>query len=119
MSNRTDMPAWHSLQAHASEVENRHLRQLFADDPRRFEHLSVKALDFLYDFTRQRLTPNTIELLLALARDCGLERRIQELFGGEAVNNTERRAAMHMALRNRSERPMHADGRDVTPEVRA
>ena len=119
MSNRTDMPAWHSLQAHAAEVENRHVRQLFADDPKRFEHLSVTALDFLYDFTRQRLTPNTIELLLALARDCDLEGRIRELFAGNAVNNTERRAAMHMALRNRSGQPMHAEGRDVMPDVGA
>jgi glucose-6-phosphate isomerase len=118
MTNRTDMPAWQNLQAHAVDVEIRHLRQLFADDPDRFEHLSTTALDFLYDYTRQRLTRNTIELLLALARDCGLDDRIAALFAGEAVNNTEHRAAMHMALRNRSSRPMFADGQDVMPEVR-
>jgi glucose-6-phosphate isomerase len=118
MTNRTDMPAWQNLQAHAVDVEIRHLRQLFADDPDRFEHLSTTALDFLYDYTRQRLTRNTIELLLALARDCGLDDRIAALFAGEAVNNTEHRAAMHMALRNRSSLPMFADGQDVMPEVR-
>ena len=88
---------------HASgSLERHHLRQLFAiDGAAALRALSVSALDFLYDFTRQRLTPNTMALLLALARDCGLEERIAALFAGEAVNHTERRAAMHMALRNR------------------
>jgi glucose-6-phosphate isomerase len=113
------MPAWQSLQAHAASLERHHLRQLFADDPGRFEALSVTALDFLYDFTRQRLTADTMALLLALARDCGLEERIRALFGGEAVNLTERRAALHMALRNRSDAAMTVEGRDVMPEVRA
>ncbi|MGB5102271.1 MAG: glucose-6-phosphate isomerase [Steroidobacteraceae bacterium] len=113
------MDAWKNLEAHAAELGNRHLRQLFADDPQRFERLSVNTLDFLYDFTRQRLTRNTLELLLALARDRDLDGRIAALFAGEAVNNTEGRAAMHMALRNRSEGPMHVAGRDVMPEVRA
>ena len=119
MPDRTSLPAWKDLQAHAADLEIHHLRQLIADDPQRFERLSVAELDFLYDFTRQRLTANTINLLLELARACGLEERIQALFAGEAVNNTERRAALHMALRNRSDRPMQADGRDVMPDVRA
>jgi glucose-6-phosphate isomerase len=118
MSIRTELPAWKDLQAHAAELKLRHLRQLFLDDSLRFEHLSVTELDFLYDFTRQRLTPNTIELLLALARDCKLEQRIQALFAGEPVNNTERRAAMHMALRNTAERPIVIEGHDVMPDVR-
>ncbi len=118
MSIRTELPAWKDLQAHAAELQLRHLRQLFLDDSLRFEHLSVTELDFLYDFTRQRLTPNTLELLLALARDCKLEQRIQALFAGEPVNNTERRAAMHMALRNTAERPIVIEGHDVMPDVR-
>jgi glucose-6-phosphate isomerase len=118
MNARTELSSWKDLQAHARDFGGRHLRQLFHDDPRRFEHLSVTELDFLYDFTRQRLTPNTMGLLLALARECGLEERIAALFAGEQVNNTERRAAMHMALRNRSDRPVEIDGRDVMPDVR-
>jgi glucose-6-phosphate isomerase len=118
MSDRTLLPAWQSLQAHAASVERHHLRQLFADDPGRFDALSVTALDFLYDFTRQRLTGDTLLLLLALARDCGLEERIRALFAGEAVNLTERRAAMHMALRNGSGDALTVEGRDVMPEVR-
>jgi glucose-6-phosphate isomerase len=119
MSDRTLLPAWQALESHAASLERHHLRQLFADDPGRFEALSVTALDFLYDFTRQRLTPDTLVLLLALARDCGLEERIRALFAGEAVNHTERRAALHMALRNRSGDAMTVEGRDVMPEVRA
>ncbi len=119
MSDRTSLPAWKDLQAHAADLEIHHLRQLIADDPQRFERLSVAELDFLYDFTRQRLTANTLNLLLELARACGLEERIQALFAGEAVNNTERRAAMHMALRNHSDRSITIDGRDVMPDVRA
>ena len=118
MSARTELSSWKDLQAHARALEASHLRQLFRDDPRRFERLSVTELDFLYDFTRQRATPDTIALLVQLARDCGLEERIRALFAGEHVNNTERRAAMHMALRNGSGRPIEVDGRDVMPEVR-
>jgi glucose-6-phosphate isomerase len=118
MSDRTLLPSWQSLHAHATSLERHHLRQLFADDPGRFEALSVTALDFLYDFTRQRLTPDTLVLLLALARDCSLEERIRALFAGEPVNLTERRAALHMALRNRSGDAMTVEGRDVMPEVR-
>jgi glucose-6-phosphate isomerase len=117
--SRTDLPAWKDLRAHAADLEARHLRQLFADDAQRFERLSVTELDFLYDFTRQRMTADTLERLLRVARECRLEERIAALFAGEAVNNTERRAAMHMALRNRSERPMCVGDEDVMPDVRA
>jgi glucose-6-phosphate isomerase len=117
--SRTQLPAWKGLQAHAADLEARDLRQLLADDAQRFERLSVTELDFLYDFTRQRMTAETVERFLRLARECRLEERIAALFAGEAVNNTERRAAMHMALRNRSARPMHVGGQDVMPDVRA
>jgi len=119
MSDRTSLPAWQALKAHAADVGVRHLRQLFQDDPQRFAHLSVAELDFLYDFTRQRVTPETVARLLDLARACKLEQRIQALFAGERVNNTEKRAAMHMALRNRSGRPITIEGHDVMPDVRA
>jgi glucose-6-phosphate isomerase len=120
MNSRTDLAAWQALQQHAAQLSNSHLRDLFAaEGEHRFDQLSVETLDFLYDFTRQRVTPQTVQLLVQLARACGLEERIGALFGGEAVNHTERRAAMHMALRNRSDRPMYAQGQDVMPEVRA
>jgi glucose-6-phosphate isomerase len=119
MTPRNHLPAWQALEAHAAQISSRHLRELFAaDGPSRFERLSVEALDVLYDYSRQRVTGETIERLLDLARACDLEQRIGELFAGEPVNHTERRAAMHMALRNRSDRAMHAQGVDVMPEVR-
>ncbi|HET7204451.1 MAG TPA: glucose-6-phosphate isomerase [Steroidobacteraceae bacterium] len=118
--SRTALGAWKALQAHAAQISSQHLRDLFATDPsRRFAQMSVCTLDLLYDFTRQRATPETLRLLISLAEACGLRERIDAFFSGEPVNHTERRAAMHMALRNRSERPMRADGQDVMPEVRA
>jgi glucose-6-phosphate isomerase len=117
--SRTDLPAWKALREHAAQMQQVHLRDLFAATPQqRFDAMSVQELDLLYDFTRQRATPETLRLLLQLARECDLHGRIEALFAGEAVNLTERRAAMHMALRNRSERPMFAQGVDVMPEVR-
>ncbi|MGI9245668.1 MAG: glucose-6-phosphate isomerase [Steroidobacteraceae bacterium] len=120
MNARNELPAWKALEAHARQMTGVHLRDLFgAAAAGRFDQLSVEALDFLFDFSRQRVTPETLRLLLDLARACGLERRIAALFAGEPVNNTERRPALHMALRNRSGRPMCAEGTDVMPEVRA
>jgi len=118
--NRTDLHAWQALRSHAGHFAGRDLSAIFrADGLARFDEMSVQALDVLYDFTRQRITSETLNLLLELARECELPARIAELFAGEPVNNTEGRAAMHMALRNRSNRPMRADGQDVMPEVRA
>ena len=119
MPNHRLLPAWRAIEAHARVLEDRHLREFFAEEPQRFDRMSVAALDILYDFTRQRMTAETIGLLLDLARACDIEGRIRALFAGEAVNNTENRPALHMALRNRSGRPMEAAGRDVMPEVRA
>jgi glucose-6-phosphate isomerase len=119
MPQRRLLPAWQAVEAHARATDATHLRELFAVDPMRFQALSITALDFLYDFTRQRLTPETISLLARLARACDLEERIRALFAGELVNNTERRPALHMALRNRSGRAMKAFGHDVMPEVHA
>jgi glucose-6-phosphate isomerase len=120
MKRRTDLPAWKALEAHAAQLSGKHLRELFAADATsRFGDLSLNALDLLYDFSRQRVLPATLSLLCDLARACDLPGRITALFAGEPVNDTERRAAMHMALRNRSDRPMYAQGTDVMPEVHA
>src|SRR5687767_2194377 len=118
MSQRTALPAWHALRAHAAEIEPAHLRDLFDTEPARFDALHLESLDLLFDYSRQRLTRHTLTLLVELARACRLEERIAALFAGEPVNLTENRAAMHMALRNRSGRPMLVAGRDVMPEVR-
>ncbi len=119
-TSRTELHAWQALESHAQQLSSQHLKDLFAADATgRFDALSVQALDFLYDFSRQRVTSETLQLLLSLAGACELPARIAALFAGEPVNNTEGRAAMHMALRNRSDRPMNDDGQDVMPEVHA
>jgi glucose-6-phosphate isomerase len=118
MSQRTALPAWQALRAHAAEIERAHLRDLFDADPARFDALHLESLDLLFDYSRQRLSRHTLTLLVELARACRLEERIAALFAGGPVNVTEHRAAMHMALRNRSGRPMPVEGRDVMPAVK-
>src|SRR5688572_18766550 len=114
-----NLPEWQALQAHAATVGNMHLRELFAADPDRFEHLSRCELNLLFDYSRQRVTPETVKLLLKLARTRGLPASIDAMFAGEKINLTEGRAVLHTALRNRSGRPVLVDGQDVMPEVQA
>lgn len=110
---------WQALAAHAAQMRQQHLRDLFAADPQRFEKLSRSELNLLFDFSRQLLNEETIRLLVALADARGLKQRIAAMFAGEKINTTENRAVLHIALRNRSDRPILVDGQDVMPEVRA
>ena len=93
------------------------MRDLFASDPERFEKFSLRLDDILFDFSKNRITERTIGLLIDLARQAGLAEKIQAMFAGEKINNTEGRAVLHAALRNRSNRPILVDGKDVMPEV--
>lgn len=113
------LPQWQALTAHAAQMRQRHLRDLFAADPQRSDKLSRLELNLLFDFSRQLLDAETIRLLIALAEARGLRQRIGAMFAGEKINTTENRAVLHVALRNRSERPILVDGQDVMPEVRA
>ena len=113
------LPQWQALAAHATQMRQQHLRDLFAADPQRFEKLSRTELNLLFDFSRQLLNEETIRLLVALADARGLKQRIAAMFAGEKINTTENRAVLHIALRNRSDRPILVDGQDVMPEVRA
>ncbi|MCX7899206.1 MAG: glucose-6-phosphate isomerase [Methylocystis sp.] len=112
--------AFAALKSHAQALENIRAYDLFAPDAKRFEKFSV-ALDedFLFDFSKHKVTRDTIELLVALADARKLDKRRVALFAGEAVNNTEKRAAMHMALRDLSTRPILVGGENVRPEVEA
>jgi glucose-6-phosphate isomerase len=114
-----NLPEWQALEAHAATLRNTHVRELFAADPDRFEHLSRCELNILFDYSRQRVTPDTMKLLLKLARARGLPGSIDAMFAGEKINLTERRAVLHTALRNRSGRAVLVDGQDVMPEVQA
>lgn len=111
--------AWLNLTAHQEEISAVQMRDLFAADPQRFARFSLRFQDILFDYSKNRITPKTITLLIALARRAELSARIDEMFRGEKINNTERRAVLHTALRNRSSHPVFVDGEDVMPAVRA
>ncbi|MGN2392328.1 glucose-6-phosphate isomerase [Pelomicrobium sp. G1] len=115
MSRLTDSPAWKALAAHHACLEGRHLRELFAADPRRFDRFSLEATGLLIDYSKNRITEETLALLVQLARQAELPRWIERLLGGDLVNHTEQRAALHTALR--ADRPVHFQGRDVLPDV--
>lgn len=115
----TNTPAWTALQRHFAEVRGLAMRDLFAADPRRFEAFHLTLGDILVDYSKHRVTAETLRLLFALARQEGLEARRDAMFAGEKINATEGRAVLHTALRNRSERPVLVDGQDVMPGVRA
>ena len=108
-----------ALEAHRLDVGHRDIVSLFAEDPRRFERFHVQLDDLVFDYSKHGVTDVTLAHLLVLARAAGLEQRRAALFAGETVNFTEGRAALHMALRNLSGRPMLVDGRNVMPGVLA
>lgn len=113
----TQTQAWRRLQEHQQEISSLHMRDLFDRDDRRMQRFSLQFEDLLFDFSKNRITDRTLGLLCDLARECGLENRIKSMFAGERINCTEERAALHVALRNRSDHPMTVDGEDVMPAV--
>jgi glucose-6-phosphate isomerase len=113
----TQLPAWKDLEEHYQEISGLHMRDLFASDSDRFEKFSLRLHDILFDYSKNRINEKTIELLVELARQANLAEMIEAMFSGEKINNTEGRAVLHIALRNRSERPILVDGEDVMPEV--
>jgi len=112
-----DRPEWKALEEHHARVAPLHLRDLFRADPGRAERFSLEAAGLLLDYSKNRVTDETMRLLFALARGAGLPDAIERMFSGAKVNVTENRAVLHTALRNRSGAPVHVDGRDVMPEV--
>lgn len=111
-------PAWQALGQHYAQVKDLHMRALFAQDPSRFERFSVQFKDILFDYSKNRVTDETMRLLLNLAEEAGLPTWIEAMFSGEKINNTEGRAVLHTALRNQSDTPVFVDGTDVMPEIR-
>ena len=118
MSKLTDSPAWHALKFHYAAIESIHMRQFFRDDPARFDRFSVKFEGLLFDYSKNRIDGQTISLLLELAEQAKVPLWIERMFGGDKINSTEHRAALHTALRNRSNHPVLVDGKDVMPDVR-
>ncbi|MGD8806987.1 MAG: glucose-6-phosphate isomerase [Chloroflexota bacterium] len=117
MPGPIDLNAWQALQKHQREMAEVHMRDLFARDPQRFERFSLRLGDILLDYSKNRITAETMVLLMDLARQANLADKIEAMFSGKKYNNTEKRAVLHVALRNRSNRPIFVDGEDVMPEV--
>jgi len=118
LKNPVDLPAWKMLEAHAAQISEQQMRDWFEQDPHRFKDMSIRWKDILLDYSKNRITETTLTLLLQLAEESGLADNIQSFFGGDRINATENRSVLHMALRNRSDRPYRVDGVDVMPEVR-
>ena len=117
MDEKAMAPIWQNLRANRDELAAKSQISLFEADPRRFEALSFTDQDLLIDFSKTKVTGETIRLLLELAQAAGVEARRDAMFRGERINSTEKRSVLHVALRNRSNRPILADGKDVMPEV--
>ena len=114
---RTRQTAWGALASHYKTVSKLHLRQLFADDPQRGERLAVEAVGLYLDYSKNRVTDETLQLLLQLAEESGLRARIGAMFHGEKINITEKRAVLHVALRAPRGASIVVDGKNVVPEV--
>jgi len=115
----TNLPAWKSLEAHYEQTRDVHLRQLFADDPNRGQQMATESLGIYLDYSKNRITDETLDLLVKLAEETGLRERIDAMFRGDAINVTEQRAVLHVALRAVKGQSIMVDGKDVVPEVHA
>src|SRR5262245_32178417 len=115
----TARPAWKALKANHQKVQELHLRKLFADDPKRGERLTAEAAGIFLDYSKNRITDETLKLLLQLAEESGLRSRIDAMFRGEKINVTENRAVLHVALRAPKGTSIVVDGENVVPGVHA
>ncbi len=117
-TNPTATAAWQALQQHYNKLNEVHIKNLFAADANRFSKYSVRLDDILFDYSKNRITDTTLNLLVDLANQCGLKEGIEAMFTGEKINVTENRAVLHTALRNFSGQPVITDGADVMPDVK-
>ncbi|RKD17178.1 glucose-6-phosphate isomerase [Pelobium manganitolerans] len=115
--NFTQTKAYEYLSSHLVDISEKHMKELFAADPARFEKFSVQFNDIFVDFSKNRINDKTMALLVQLAKECDLENAINAMFNGEAINETENRAVLHTALRNRSNTPVYVDGKNVMEDV--
>ena len=119
MTKLTDRAQWKALEDHYAMVRGMHLRALLSGDAARADRFSLEVEDLFLDYSKNRITAETMELLRALGEACGLRAAIDAMFAGKRINRTEDRAVLHVALRNRSQRPILVDGEDVMPAVNA
>src|SRR5499426_1285750 len=116
-SHAVGSAAWKALEAHYEEVRKLHLRELFARDPKRGERLTASAAGIELDYSKNRITDETLKLLLQLAEEAGLKARIEAMFSGQKINITEKRAVLHVALRAPAGASIVVDGENVVPQV--
>src|SRR5688500_14287061 len=114
--NPIETSAWQKLELNFMSLQATHMRELFEDNPERFEKFHLQFEDILIDYSKNLMTEDTRQNLVALAHETGLSSAIEAMFRGEKINKTEGRAVLHTALRNRSNAPVLADGNDVMPE---
>lgn len=117
--NPTQTQAWKQLASHFQQMQSVHMKELFAEDKQRFDQFSIQFDDILVDFSKNIMRKETLALLRQLAKEAKLKEAIEAMFTGEQINQTEGRAVLHVALRNRSNTPVKVDGEDVMPEVKA
>jgi len=115
----SDRPAWKALESHYHSIRAMHIRKLFADDPPRGERMVAEAVGIVFDYSKNRVTDETLKLLLQLAEESGLRARIDAMFRGEKINITENRAVLHVALRAPRSATIVVDGENVVPQVHA
>jgi glucose-6-phosphate isomerase len=115
--NPTSLPAWDQLRHHFNEIRPTNLKELFTNDPARFENMHVRQGDVLFDYSKNIVNGRTLELLQQLAGECRLPEAIEAMFTGDTINATENRSVLHTALRNFSKTPVYSEGKDVMPEV--
>ena len=117
--NPVETSAWKALQSHYEQIKDQQMKHLFAKDANRFDRFSVKFEELLFDYSKNILTEETLQLLLQLAEETHLKEGIEAMFSGEPINETEQRSVLHVALRNQSQTPIIVNGKDVMPDVKA
>ncbi len=115
--NPTTTKAWNALQQHFNAIENTSIKELFDQNPKRFEEFSIQYPSLLVDYSKNRINAETIQLLVDLAKEMNVDQAIQQMFDGEVINVTEKRAVLHTVLRNRSNEEVLVDGKDVMPQI--
>src|SRR5690349_514794 len=119
MEKITKQPAWQALQAHQQFIAIQQMQTWFECDPTRFSRFSLQVGEILLDYSKNLITPETLRLLINLAETARLPEKIHALFSGDLVNSTEKRAALHTALRNRSHHPIFVKDADIMPDIHA
>ena len=112
-----DLPAWQELEKHAAATRDHQMRDLFAKDPKRAESFSSRWNDILLDYSKNRITADTLTMLRRLLKEAKVEELRDRMFRGEKINFTENRSVLHIALRRPADQPLKVDGKDVMPEV--